>query len=238
MRQQSFELKTWGGKRKGAGRKPAAGREGIRHDARDPVRASQPVHVTMRMAEHVWSLRSERSFRIIQGALHAVRARRDFRVVHFSVQGNHVHLVVEADGTPGLANGMRALSIRLALRLNAMMERSGPVFSARYHTHVLKTPAEVKNAIRYVLRNFASHAARRGERLSERYVDRFSSASGQGARVPQLSLFESSATREARSWLLRTAFRPCHRALADGLDASPWEVSARDSGEPRPDSTP
>jgi REP-associated tyrosine transposase len=146
-------------------------------DARDPVHPSRPVHVTMRMAEHVWNLRSERSFRIIDAALRAVRARLDFRVVHFSVQGNHVHFIVEADGTLALANGMRALSIRLALGLNAMMGRSGPVFSARYHTHVPKIPAEVKNAVRHVLRNFASHAARRGERLSERYVDRFSLAS-------------------------------------------------------------
>jgi putative transposase len=84
MRQQSFELKTWGGKRTGAGRKPASFREGIRHDPRDTVRASQPVHVTMRMADHVWNLRSERSFRIVEAALHGVRARRDFRVVHFS----------------------------------------------------------------------------------------------------------------------------------------------------------
>jgi REP element-mobilizing transposase RayT len=119
MRQQAFELKTWGGKRKGAGRKPAAGRDGIRHDARDPVRPSQPVHVTMRVAEHVWNLRSQRSFRIVDAALHAVQARRDFRVVHFSVLGNHLHLIVEADGTVALANGMRALSIRVALRLNA-----------------------------------------------------------------------------------------------------------------------
>ncbi|HEY6005600.1 MAG TPA: hypothetical protein VIV57_22150 [Anaeromyxobacter sp.] len=205
MRQQSFELRTWGGKRKGAGRKPAAGREGIRHDAREPVRPAHPVHVTMRMVEHVWNLRSQRSFRIIDAALHGVRARRDFRVVHFSVLGNHVHLIVEADGTRALANGMRALSIRLALRLNAMMGRSGPVFAGRYHSHVLKTPAEVRNAVRYVLGNFASHEARRGKRLSERYVDRFSSACGRGARVAQLSLFEAAATSEARSWLLRRA---------------------------------
>lgn len=211
MRQQSFELKTWGGKRKGAGRKPAAGREGIRHDARDPVRPSQPVHVTMRMAEHVWNLRSQRSFRIIDAAFHVVRARRDFRVVHFSVQGNHVHLIVEADGTPALANGMRALSIRLAMHLNAMMGRRGPVFSGRYHSHVLKTPAEVRNAVRYVLGNFASHAARRGERLSQRYVDRFSSASSRGARAPQLSLFEAAATSDARSWLLKNARSPARR---------------------------
>ncbi len=203
MRQQSFELKTWGGKRKGAGRKPAPGRDGIRHDPRDPFRGSQPVHVTLRTAEHVWNLRSERSFRIVDAALRAVRARPDFRVVHFSVQGNHAHLIVEARGASALANGMRALGIRLARRLNAMMGTAGPAFAARYHAHVLRTPVEIRNAVRYVLGNFASHAARRGERVSPCRVDRFSSASGRGALHAQGALFEEAATSPARTWGLR-----------------------------------
>lgn len=73
MRQQSFELRTWGGRRMRAGRKPARGRESIRHDARAPLGGWQPVHVTIRVAEHVWNLRSERSLRNIEAALHAVQ---------------------------------------------------------------------------------------------------------------------------------------------------------------------
>jgi REP element-mobilizing transposase RayT len=207
MRQQSFDLRTWGGKRKGAGRKPPLDREGIRHEARERFRPSQPVHVTLRVADHVWNLRSERSYRIIDGAVRGVRARDDFRVVHFSALGNHLHLIVEADGPGALSNGMRALGIRIALRLNAMMGRTGPVFSSRYHAHVLKTPAEARNAIRYVLGNFAHHARTRGERLSPRYVDRFSSASGRGAVTAQLRLFDEPAATEAETWLLRTAGR-------------------------------
>jgi REP element-mobilizing transposase RayT len=204
-RQQSFDLPTWGGKRKGAGRKPAAGRDPIRHDRRERFRPSQPLHVSMRVAPHVWNLRSERSFRIVDAALRGVRARPDFRVVHFSVQGNHLHLVTEANGERALANGVRALSFRLARRLNRMMGRRGPVFASRYHTHVLRTPAEARNAIRYVLGNYASHAARRGERVSPASVDRYSSASGAGPRRAQLELFEEPATRPAETWLLRTA---------------------------------
>lgn len=200
-------VRTWGGKRRGAGRKPAPGREGIQHDVRGPVRPSQPVHVTLRLAGHVWNLRSQRSFRVFDDALRGVRARAGFRVVHFSVQGNHVHLIVEAGGTYALADGMRALSIRLARRLNAMMGRSGPVFSARYHAHVLRTPAEVRNAVAYVLNNFASHAARRGERIPRAWVDRFSSAGGRGPLRAQLPLFEEAATSEPETWLLRRAGR-------------------------------
>lgn len=219
MRQQSLALRTWGGRRRGAGRKPAPGREAIRHDPRGRVAASHPVHVTMRMAEHVWNLRSERSFRIFDAALRRVRTRPDFRVVHFSVLGNHVHLLVEADGASALANGMRALGIRLARRLNAMMGRSGSVFSARYHAHVLRTPAEVRNALRYVLGNFASHCERRGERVPAGGVDRFSSASGRGGLQAQQVLFEEAATSAPRTWLLKNGQRSRPRGAAAPQEA-------------------
>ncbi len=115
MRQQSFELETWGGKREGAGRPPALDHARRAHVRRETVRAHQPVHVTLRLADHVWNLRSQRSFRMIDAAWRGIRWRSDFRVAHRSIQGNHVHLLVEAAGSGALANGMRALGIRLAV---------------------------------------------------------------------------------------------------------------------------
>ena len=97
--QQALALPFRGGARRGAGRKPAGDRARVPHAARDEVRPYHPVHVTLRVAEHVWNLRSERSYRIIDAALRAARRRPEFRVVHFSIQGNHVHLIVEANGT-------------------------------------------------------------------------------------------------------------------------------------------
>ncbi len=204
-KQESLDLRTWGGKRCGAGRKSARERAPVPHTERDPVSRHHPVHVTLRMADHVWNLRSERSFRIIDGAFRAARRRPGFRIVHFSVLGNHVHMIVEADGTPTLTNAVRAVSIRLARRLNAMMGRRGPVFEDRYHAHVLRTPAEVRNAIRYVLGNFANHAARRGERFGARWVDPFSSAAVKMPLEAQRSLFAEPATSAAETWLLRKA---------------------------------
>jgi REP element-mobilizing transposase RayT len=203
--QQSFELKTWGGRRRGAGRKSLRPLGAIPHTARQEVRAYYPVHVTLRMAEPVWNLRSERSYRIIDAALRAAQRRPGFRIVHFSIQGNHVHLIAEAQGTQAFAIGVRALSIRLARRLNAMMGRSGPVFADRYHAHALRTPAEVRNAVRYELGNFESHAARRGERTSGRWVDPFSSAAMKRPREVQGSLFVEPVTTAAGTWLLRQA---------------------------------
>ena len=204
-RQQELALASGGGKRKGAGRPRAAARPRIPHEAREAFCPSQPVHVTLRMAPHVWNLRSERSWAVIHRALEAMRRRPDARVVHFSIQGNHGHLIMEANGPRALANAVRALSIRLARGLNAMMGGRGPVFEDRYHAHVLRTPAEVRNALRYVVGNFASHAARRGEPTPSGWVDPFSSAIVKMPRGKQGVLFAESVTREAETWLLRTA---------------------------------
>jgi REP element-mobilizing transposase RayT len=157
------------------------------------------------VADHVWNLRSERSWTVIHRALAAARRRPDARIVHFSVLGNHLHLILEADGPKALANAMRALSIRLARGLNGMMGRSGPVFADRYHAHVLRTPSEVRNALRYVLGNFASHAARRGEPMRGGRVDPFSSAAVKAPREAQGALFEEAVTHAPRTWLVRRA---------------------------------
>jgi REP element-mobilizing transposase RayT len=201
--QQTLPLPARGGKRPGAGRPSSRSRPAVPHVQRDEVRPYQPVHVTLRFVETVWNLRSERSFAVIHGALAAARGRPDARIVHFSVQGNHIHLIVEAAGTAALSNAVRALSIRVARRLNRMMARQGPVFEDRFHSHVLRTPAEVRNALRYVLGNFASHAARRNEPMRPAWVDPFSSTAGKTPRTAQVSLFPEPAVRPAKTWLLR-----------------------------------
>jgi putative transposase len=87
------------------------------------------VHVTLRMADFVWNLRSERSYAVLHRALEAARRRCDSGIVHFSIQGNHVHVIMEAAGKSALSNAVRALSIRVSRGLNRMMGRTGPVFA-------------------------------------------------------------------------------------------------------------
>ena len=100
------------------------------------------------------------------------RARGDgFRVVHFSVQHNHVHLIVEANDRRALSNAMRALLIRVARGLNRVMQRTGKVLADRFHLHVLRSACEALNAVRYALNNLASHAARRGESVGSAFAD-------------------------------------------------------------------
>ena len=155
-----------------------------------------PLHVTLRMAPHVYNLRSQRSFRVIAQALRLGGARFDVRIVEFSVQGNHIHLVVEAPNRRALARAIQGFSIRVAKGLNRMMGRNGPVFDDRYHARLLRTPTEVRHAIGYVLSNARKHAAERGQTYSPGYVDPYSSAGAPEVGLPP-----------AQTWLLRTGKR-------------------------------
>lgn len=118
VKQQALDLRTWGGARRGAGRKPPGSRRAGPHRARERFRGVRPVHVSLRVAPHVWNLRSERAFTVIHGAIGALRRRRGFQVVQYAIQGNHLHLIAEAEGSARLSAGVRALTIRVARGLN------------------------------------------------------------------------------------------------------------------------
>ncbi len=160
-RQLVLRFRTWGGKRKGAGRKSAT-KAGVSHRSRERFERTFPVHVTMRMAAHVFNLRSRRSFSVIGRALAKAAERLGVRIVRYSVQRNHVHLIVEATSDAALSTAMQGFGIRIAKGLNAMMHRSGRVLGDRYHAHVLRTPTETRRAVRYVRDNHANHEATAG----------------------------------------------------------------------------
>src|SRR5262249_1537002 len=79
------------------------------------------------------------------------------RLVKYSVQGNHVHLILEAPDRVALGRGMKGLGVRIARKLNRMMGRRGRVLGDRYHLHVLKTPTEVRHAVHYLEHNAHEH---------------------------------------------------------------------------------
>jgi len=71
-----------------------------------------------------------------------------FRVLHFSVQQDHFHAIVEADSHEGLTKGIRGLVIRMALAVKRAA-RVGKLWGDRYHARALRTPREVRHAIVY-----------------------------------------------------------------------------------------
>jgi putative transposase len=149
---------TWGGRRKGAGRNPGP-RPSTPHRARPFHDRAQPVHATLRVRPEAGSLRTPRTFAALRDAL-ARASRRNFRVVHFSVQDDHAHLLVEASTTAALVSGMRGLAVRTALAVNRARGRTGRVWAQRWHGRALASPRDVRNALVYVLQNWLKHDRR------------------------------------------------------------------------------
>ena len=203
-RQLQLDLPQWGGRRKGAGRPrtrahPGLTRPGVPHLARPELSRHNPVHVTQRVQPGVGYLRGYRRAQIIQQALRAVRMRFGVRVVHYSIQGNHLHLLVEADDAGALGRGMQSLAIRIARRLNALAGRSGGVFVDRYHAHALSSRRAVANAVRYVLGNYRHHAK---EHIPAGWRDSLSSAA-----FLQNAPDEDAPVTLPRTWLLRVGWK-------------------------------
>ena len=195
-RQLDLRFHRRGGKRAGAGRKPNGDKAGVSHLQRPQFARTHPVHVTMRMASHVWNLRTRRAFRVVGPAIAKAAERFGVRIVHFSVQGNHVHLIVEAAEASALSRAMQGFSIRVARGLNRMMKRRGRVLGDRFHAHVLRTPTETRRAVAYVRSNYRKHLAELGRRVSSRFIDEYSS-DAPGVALP------SPAT-----WLLKRSVDP------------------------------
>ena len=118
-----------------------------------------PAHLTLRLLPGLLSLRTVRLVHEIEGTFSRGCERSDFRLVHYSLQGNHAHLIVEARDRDALGRGMMAVGSRLARAVNRIADRSGSVLADRYHLRLLPTPKEVRNALRYVLLNARRHAA-------------------------------------------------------------------------------
>jgi REP element-mobilizing transposase RayT len=188
MKQLPFHFRQHGGKRKNAGRPAKNGKAGVSHLARPKFARITPAHVTLRVRSELPSLRSSRRFAAIKGCFAKARDRFGVRIVEFSVLGNHLHLIVEADSSEALSQAMQGLCIRLAKRLNAEMARKGALFADHYHSVLLRNPAQLANAIRYVLTNAAHHF-------------------GSGPKDWASSAVVRDVVAEPRGWLLRVGWK-------------------------------
>ena len=195
-KQLEFNIKTWGGKRRRAGRKTKEKRKRVSHRTRATVTPGCGVHVTLRAREGICNLRSGRAFATLGRCFERAKDRFGFRLIHFSVQGNHIHLLAEARNNQALARGVQGLAVRIGKGLNKLMRRHGPVFADHYHSRVLRTPTEAARARGYVLNNFAHHAAQWGESVDVAAPDPLSSAVAWSPLVVQ-----------PRTWLMSVGWR-------------------------------
>lgn len=203
--QASFKFPNgWGGARRGAGRPAKRGVAGVSHDGRPLLASRYPVLVTVRVREGIRNLRRLDPYRVIQRSFRRGCDRFGFRLVHYSVQTNHLHLLAEAKDAVALTRGMQGLQIRTAKALNRFWDRKGAVFDDRYHARTLKTPREVRRALCYVLQNARKHGhAFRGgpdPYSSGRWFDGWLDASSEAPT-------NHDPVVRPRTWLLRKGWR-------------------------------
>ena len=126
----------------------------------------------------------------------------DFRIVQFSIQSNHLHLIVEAQDEHALSRGMQALSIRMVHAAHRALGHGGTIFADRYHAHYLKTPRETRAALLYVLQNWAKHGP------GGDYDPRSSALWFDGwTRPPLAAVTEKSLVARGRTWLVTVGWR-------------------------------
>lgn len=151
MRSKQLKLNLHSGKH--GGRRPGSGRKrikskGVSHRTRERLNSRTPLHINFKFKT---TIRNKDNLRLLKRAILNARSH-GLRIIHFSMQWNHVHLIVEANSNAILTKGMRSLTVTFAKGL-----RKGKVQIERYHLHVLRSLRETRNAVMYVLFNKQKH---------------------------------------------------------------------------------
>ena len=215
MKQMTFAERSLkgGGKRQKMGRKPGA-RPNVRHRPRADHAKRIPLHITMRAIAGLPSFRSETLYKAFEAAFRRTR-RPDFHIVEYSVQDNHLHLIVEADSRDALARGMKSFSVRANRLFNSALGRGrGRVWGDRYHRRDLKSPRQVRHALVYCLNNYKKHL---GISRGQSRIDPYSSARWfQGWVRPRNADDGERPTEKADQFLLTTLWWQKHGRIDPG----------------------
>jgi REP element-mobilizing transposase RayT len=142
---------------------------------------------------------------------------REFRIVHFTVNGRHLHLVCEARSRNAMTQGMKGFKNRVTRGINAALGgRKGTVFEGRFHERILRSPTEVRHALAYVLNNQRHHAyeerasyplGRVDPCSSAIYFDGWTRPPIPWAGAPPTPTDHLRPSAEPRTWLLRCGWR-------------------------------
>jgi len=183
------------------------------HLKRDALAKSYPVHVTMKLMRGLPSVRSKESYKVLWDAFE--KGKRcpgrleagSFRLVECTIQEDHLHFIMEAQDRESLSRGVQGLAVRIAKSLNRLWNRKGRVFADRYHDHILRTPREVRNALRYVLQNIRKHCR---DIICQRRPDGFSSGpwfdGWRDFKHDGKWICTEGPVARARSWLLNVGW--------------------------------
>jgi REP element-mobilizing transposase RayT len=188
------------------------------------VKPNQALHVVLRVVPAVGNLRRREMYKALREATIVAAVRERIRIVHISLQRNHVHLLVEADSKQTLARGMQGFQISAARNINTLLgdgryrRRRGPVFTDRYHLEVITSPTRARHALSYVLSNWRKHREDQQGPARTWLVDPFSSGisfpdwkelEGSDFMWPMRATYDPLMVRRPQSWILREGWKLC-----------------------------
>ncbi|MCP3915987.1 MAG: hypothetical protein GY711_10565 [bacterium] len=165
------------------------------------------MHVVLKLKEGLPSLRTKKPFKVLRVTFRAGCDRNGFRLNHYSVQGNHLHFIVEAKARTALSRGIQGLSVRIARALSRLWRRTGKLFAERYFDRILRTPREVKNALQYVLKNTDHHKSLATPDLIDIFCSGMFFDGWCEYRLEDFSVSELPPLAPARTWLQRVGWR-------------------------------
>jgi len=234
LRGRKREAKPRGKAKIGRPKKPGAG---VSHAARPSFETTRALHVTLRVLDVIGRLRTRSAYMAIREAAITVLKHEAFRIIQMSIEGTHIHLVVEADSRAALSAGMKAFEISAAKHLNAEFSRAGGwwqrkraarlghalpkrrkgrVFSDRYHETFIKTPKQARHALAYVLNNWRRHREDRAAIARGWLIDPFATGwafDGWKERADTPFVWKVRDTYQPipvwlpKTWLLRTGWK-------------------------------
>jgi REP element-mobilizing transposase RayT len=144
----------WGGKRKNAGRPNLS--KTVNHMKRARVDFRQPLHLTQRLKKGIPSLRRKEFLHLFRRSLNKAK-KFGLHVIHYSLLGNHIHMIVETRDNQALGRGMRSLGGSFAKAIQSKAGLTGGIFSGRYHLKAITNPSQMRRTLEYVLLNMCKH---------------------------------------------------------------------------------
>ena len=115
------------------------------------------MHITARARPGLPSFRAQRIAMLVWLQMRRLNDER-FQIVHFSIQKDHVHLIVEANDRETIIRKMQGFMISFAKRLNLLLGRKrGKVWSDRYFRRDVTGSRDMHNVLAYVFGNAKKH---------------------------------------------------------------------------------
>lgn len=234
LRGRRREAKRRGKATPGRPKKPGAG---VPHLKRPALKGREPLHITLRVVDVIGRMRTRSAYAAIREAAITVLKHEAFRIVHLSIQGSHLHLLVEADNRAALSAGMKAFEVSAAKHLNAACSRAGSwwqrkqaarrgqplvarrrgrVFADRYHEEIITNPHQARRVLAYVLNNWRKHGEHRAPLARTWLIDPFATGwafDGWKERADEPFAWKLRDTYQPipvwrpKTWLLREGWR-------------------------------